>query len=368
MEPLKNMFSTSLLKKVGGIAEANIKGFKPGIFLKGVLAKDWELLELKERVRRISTVLHEQMSGDYTKDIKQLLKLTEALRSDKGSDNAFAYIFLPDYIEQYGTGHFEESFAAMEVITTLISCEFAIRPFIMADMDAALKVMKGWCSHAHPSVRRLASEGCRPRLPWAMALPALKKDPSLILPILEQLKNDPSEFVRKSVANNLNDITKDNPDVALRIAKKWKGHSRNTDWIIKHGCRTLLKKANNDALQLFGLDSSVACSVADFKLRSKKISIGDHLHFAFTVVNEEQNEIVLRIEYIISYAKANNKQSRKIFKITENTYMPGNPISFNRKQSFADMTTRKHYPGRHTISIVVNGVEKAMVAFEVKEK
>jgi len=235
-------------------------------------------------------------------------------------------------------------------------------------MDAALKVMKGWCSHGHPSVRRLASEGCRPRLPWAMALPALKKDPSPILPILEKLKNDPSEFVRKSVANNLNDITKDNPDVAIRIAKKWKGYSRNTDWIIKHGCRTLLKKANNDALQLFGLDSSLACSVTDFKLRSKNINIGDHLHFAFILVNEEPNDVALRIEYIINYAKANNKQSRKIFKVTENTYLPGKPVLFSRKQSFADMTTRKHYPGRHTISIVVNGVEKAMVAFEVKEK
>lgn len=193
------MFNTSFLRKVGGIAAVNINGFDSGKFVASVLAHDWDNLELKGRVRRVSTVLHQQMSGDYKKDIKQLLKLTEALRLDKGSDNGFAYIFLSDYVEQYGTGHFEESFAAMEVITTLISCEFAIRPFIIADMDAALKEMNRWCSHAHPAVRRLASEGCRPRLPWAMALPALKKDPTPILPILEKLKNDPSEFVRKSV-------------------------------------------------------------------------------------------------------------------------------------------------------------------------
>ncbi len=361
------MFNTSFLRKVGGIAEANIKGFDAGMFIKSVLADDWGNLELKGRVRRISTVLHEQMSGDYKKDIKQLLTLTEALRSDKGGDNAFAYVFIPDYIEQYGTGHFKESFAAMENITTFITCEFAIRPFIMAHMDAALNFMKVWSRHAHPSVRRLASEGCRPRLPWTMALPALKNDPTPILPILEMLKNDPSEFVRKSVANNLNDIAKDNPDVALRIAKKWKGESKYTDWIIKHGCRTLLKKANNDALQLFGLDNNIACRVADLKLQNKKINIGDYLHFGFTLINEEQREVALRIEYLITYAKANNKQSRKIFKITENTYLPGK-VSFSRKQSFADMTTRKHYAGRHSISIVVNGVEKASLAFDVREK
>lgn len=112
----------------------------------------------------------------------------------------------------------------------------------------------------------------------------------------------------------------------------------------------------------------LACSVTDLRLRSKKISIGDYLHFDFTLVNEEPNDIALRIEYIISYAKATNKQSRKIFKITENTYAPGKPVSFSRKQSFADMTTRKHYPGPHSISIVVNGVEKAKTAFVVKEK
>lgn len=367
MEPLKNIFNTSFLRKVGGIAEANIKGFESGLFLKSVLAGDWEQRELKERVRRISTVLHEQMSGNYKKDIKQLLKLTEALRSDESNENTFGYIFLPDYIEQYGTSHFQESFAAMETMTTLISCEFAIRPFIIADTDAALKMMKGWCSHPHPSVRRLASEGCRPRLPWAMAIPALKKDPLPILPILEKLKNDSSEFVRKSVANNLNDIAKDNPEVVLGLAREWKGKTKHTDWIIKHGCRTLLKKANDHALQLFGLDNSLACRVTDLKLLSRKINIGDYLHFGFTLINDEPVDIALRIEYIICYVKANNKKSRKIFKITEGSYAPGKKILFSRKQSFADMTTRKHYAGPHTISIIVNGKEKAKVAFVVNE-
>lgn len=365
MEPLKNMYNPAFLSKVADIAATAIPNFDRDLFIREVFANEWPMLELKQRVRRISTVLHSMFSGNYKKDIKTLLLLTEALHRHAGRDNTFEYIFLADYIEQYGLEHPVDSLKAMERITILCSCEYAIRPFIINDMESTLKAMLLWAKHPHASVRRLASEGCRPRLPWAIALPQLKKDPAPILPILEILKNDSSEYVRKSVANNINDIAKDNPLLALQIAKKWKGTNRNTDWIIKHGCRTLLKKGDKEALQIFGLSHQAACSVTSLKLQQKKINIGQHLHFSFHLVNDADVATSLRVEYAITYAKANNKQSRKVFKVTENTYAPAVAVPFIRKQSFADMTTRKHYAGVHTIEILINGVSKASANFEV---
>lgn len=365
MEPLKNMYNPAFLGKVANVATAALKGFNRDAFLKQIFADGWHQLELKQRVRRISTVLHAMLSGNYSNDVKQLLKLTEALHKHAGRDNTFEYIFLADYVEQFGLAHHAASLQAMERITILCSCEYAIRPYLIQDQEATLQIMLRWASHAHPSVRRLASEGCRPRLPWGMALPQLKKDPTPILPILEILKNDPSEFVRKSVANNINDIAKDNPEIALRIAYGWAGQTRETDWIIKHGCRTLLKKANVEALQLFGLSHQPLCTVSDLKLQRKKIAIGDHLHFSFSLVNDAEAPSSLRVEYAITYAKANGKQSRKVFKITENSYHPSVAVPFTRKQSFADMTTRKHYAGEHTIEILINGASKASAIFEV---
>lgn len=359
------MYNPAFLGKVADIAARSIRGFDKKTFIDRVFADNWEQLELKQRVRRISAVLHNMFSGSYEQDIKQLLLLTEALHKHAGRDNTFEYIFLADYVGQYGLAHPAESLKAMERITILSSCEYAIRPYLVQDQSGTLKAMLSWASHPHASVRRLASEGCRPRLPWGIALQQLKKEPAPILPILEILKDDPSEYVRKSVANNINDIAKDNPAVALQLAQKWMGKSRNTDWIIKHGCRTLLKKANADVLQLFGLSHQPQCAVTNLTLQSPKIAVGDHLHFSFTLVNDADSTMPFRVEYAITYAKANGKQSRKVFKITENTYQPSVEVAFTRKQSFADMTTRKHYSGTHLIEILINGASKANAEFLV---
>ena len=163
-----------------------------------------------------------------------------------------------------------------------------------------------WSKHPHPSVRRLSSEGCRPRLPWAMGLPAFKKDPSLILPILENLKCDPSEYVRRSVANNLNDIAKDHPDIALKIAKKWKGVDPATDWIIKHGGRTLLKRGHESILNLHGFNTNAKAFIKDLTL-SKKVTIGDSLLFDFSFFHQEATATSFRLEYVIDYLTRSGK-------------------------------------------------------------
>ncbi len=365
MEPLKNMYNITFVKAFTDIAESVFPEFDGQQFSDFVFDREWDKLELKQRVRRLSTALNQQMNGDFSKDVVRVRKLAQTVHNSIGKDNVFEYMFLPDYLEQYGIEHPNEALDVMEVITKLCSCEFAIRPFIIAHTEYTLNKMLTWTNDEHPSVRRLASEGCRPRLPWGMALVAFKREPGPVLPILEKLKSDSSEFVRKSVANNLNDIAKDNPDLVLDIAKRWIGNNERTNWIVKHGCRSLLKRADARALALFGLSASPVCSITDLKLLSAGIAIGEALSFSFSLINDDKESKRFRVEYVITYAKANNKQSKKVFKITENSYAPGVSVAFKRKQSFADMTTRRHYPGEHRLAIAVNGVEKASATFHV---
>ncbi len=228
-----------------------------------------------------------------------------------------------------------------------------------------MKQMLAWSNHKHPAVRRLSTEGCRPRLPWAMALPKLKEDPTTIILILENLKNDSSEFVRKSVANNLNDIAKDNPGVVINLVKKWKGKSKNTDWVIKHGCRTLLKKGNTEVMELFGFGYTKNILIENFQISTTKLKIGESLKFDFRLLNNNNKNIKIRLEYGLYYQKANGTLSKKTYKISEKEYPANSITQLHRKQSFRVITTRKFHRGLHQVSIIINGKEFEKRNFEL---
>ncbi|MCW3806559.1 DNA alkylation repair protein [Plebeiibacterium marinum] len=202
-------------------------------------------------------------------------------------------------------------------------------------------------------------------MPWAVALPDLKKDPAPIFPILENLKNDESDFVRKSVANNLNDISKDHPDVVLDMASQWKGTSKNTDWIVKHACRTLLKQAHPKAMSLFGFNHSDDIKVNDFKINTPKVVFGNHLDFSFSIKNNGSEATTIRLEYYIYFIKANGSLAKKIFKISEKNYSASSNNIVQRKHAIKPITTRKYYPGLHQIALVVNGKELHKHDFEL---
>ena len=222
-----------------------------------------------------------------------------------------------------------------------------------------------WSTHEHWGVRRLASEGCRPRLPWAMALPKLKKDPTPIIPILENLKNDPSKFVRLSVANNLNDIAKDNPQMVIALAKSWKGESKDVDWIIKHGCRTLLKQGNTEIMKLFGFDSIENITIENYQISTHKVKIGETVEFCFNLSNNNNRNTKIRLEYGIYYQKSNGTLAKRIYKISEKEYAENSVTHIVRKHSFRVITTRHFYPGLHQIAIIVNGNEFDRLNFEL---
>jgi len=195
-------------------------------------------------------------------------------------------------------------------------------------------------------------------------LPEFKKDPTQVLAILENLKCDPSEFVRRSVANNLNDIAKDHPEIALEVAHRWRGQHPFTDWIVKHGCRTLLKRGDQSVLSLHGFDPKAKASIKKLKL-SDKVKIGDDLEFRFMFVSREKRSAKFRLEYCIDFLTSSGKVSRKVFKLTENTFEPYDEVELKRRQSFKNFTTRKHYPGKHRLRILINGKESAAGEFIV---
>ncbi len=336
-------------------------------FLEDIYDAEWEQRELKQRMRHIAASLKKHFASDYSQGAKQLLALVAHFRNEQINDKGLELMFIPDFVEQYGLEHYHESVSALEQITMLTSCEFAVRPFIIRYEKEMIEQMQLWAKHRSWQVRRLASEGCRPRLPWAMALPALKENPSAIIPILEELKNDPSEIVRRSVANNLNDISKDNPALVIKLAKEWKGLSKETDWLIKHACRTLLKAGNKEVMQLFGFGSIEQFQLEHFEIETPSVKIGDSLTFSFCLINQSAHEQKIRLEYGIYYQKANGTLSRKVFKISEKLYARQSETQVKRQHSFRLITTRRFYPGTHMLSLIINGNEVDERSFELTE-
>lgn len=356
-ELLKNVYNRAFISTWTTSLKAVLPAFDVQHFTDQVFDEDWDSKSLKQRMRHISTTLHAHLPGTYPEQADVICKTIAHLQTRGEREQTIEYMFFPDFIEVYGIDDLEPSVQAIEYITTFTSCEFAVRPFILRYEQPMMQKMLEWTQHPHPHVRRLATEGCRPRLPWAMALPPFKKDPSPVLPLLDNLKADPSEFVRRSVANNLNDIAKDHPETVKTIAKKWLGTSADTDRLVKHACRTLLKQGDPEVLQLFGFLPATATAVSAFDITTPNVKVGCSLAFQFTLTNKSDQEANIRLEYGLYYLKANGTLSKKVFNISEKRYAGGSTTHITRKQSFKPITTRTFYPGAHQLSLIINGEE-----------
>ncbi len=364
-ELFKNIYSADFFAGFTDTLQKTVPGFDKTAFLANIFDGDWESRELKARMRHISIVLNDHLPGDYNSQVETILQTIAQLQKDGYQEDSIEYMFFPDFMEVYGLKHYDISVTAFETVTKFTSCEFAVRPFIIKYEMQMVTRMLVWAKHNHPSVRRLASEGSRPRLPWAMAIPSFKKNPAPIMPILEALKNDPSESVRRSVANNLNDISKDNPDLVISIAKRWQGASLDTDRLLKHASRTLLKQGGAEIMALFGFGSVEDIHIKGFHILTPKVEIGGALKFTFTLVNTSASISKLRLEYGLYYQKANASLSRKVFKISEKDYGAKSETVITRKQSFKIITTRVFHPGKHQLSLIINGTEMQKLDFHL---
>ena len=317
-----------------------------------------------DRMRRITRTLKTYLPTHYIEALEVLFTIDETCLG-------FPYLFFPDFVATYGLEdeHWEFSMKALERFTQRSSSEFAIRAFLLRDPKRVMSQMTLWSTHENEHVRRLASEGCRPRLPWGMGLPIFKQDPTPVLSILEQLKADPSLYVRKSVANNLNDIAKDHPAVVLKAAQRWKGEDPHTNWIIRQGCRTLIRQANPEALQLFGYasptDIAPLTTFAFLSVLPSSVAIGERCELNYELCIRDGEPVHLRIEYGIDFVKAKGHTSRKSFLLSDKTVIGGTRLTGTRKHNWSNLTTRLHYPGEHRIALLVNGQEVAFTVLKL---
>ncbi len=353
-EPLKNLYTTKLITNLAQQLKVYWPPFDSVGFVTAVMDDEWQEKELKQRMRQITNCMYAFLPKDYQQATGILMKTSKHFMG-------FEYMCFPEYAELYGLEQFELSIKLLEYLTQYSSSEFAVRPFIIKYEKKMMQVMETWAESKNEHVRRLATEGCRPRLPWAMALPVFKKDPTAVIKILEKLKDDSSLYVRRSVANNLNDIAKDHPNLVAKIATKWLGKTEERDWLVKHACRTLLKQAHPATMTLFGFAAPDHISINDFECQPT-VKMGDQLNFSFKLYSSDEALGKLRIEFAIDFMKNNGKLARKVFKISESDY-PKNTKQVEKYFSFKAISTRKYYAGLHQLAILVNGVEVQRKAF-----
>ncbi len=364
-ELFKNVYNKNFFDQIIPHLEQTTSFDRKG-FYEILFDKDWELKELKERMRHITTSLGRCLTQDYHQNVETIYKWLNNLKAAGIKESSVEFMFIPDFIEYFGLDYFDTSVQAFPIITTFTSCEFAVRPFILRYPEKMVVHLNKWSKSKNLHVRRLASEGSRSRLPWAMAIPAFKSDPSPIIPILDRLKDDESEYVRRSVANNLNDVSKDNPEMVIKLAKSWKGNNKNLDWVVKHACRTLLKAGNSEVLSLFGFAPPNQIQITDFKVLNPIVEYGKHLPFNFILENKAKEVVLIRLEYAIYFLKANGSLAKKVFKISEKKYASLSKNQVERKHPIKPITTRKYYNGKHQVALILNGVEQQKFDFELK--
>jgi 3-methyladenine DNA glycosylase AlkC len=353
---LKDWFDTARFHNIAGLLSGLHPGFDEKRFL-SLSLDGLEELSLLQRLRRMTVSIHEALPLNYLESLVVLRELAPLI------DHSFVTLVLPDFVGQYGHENGEESLAALAFFTRFGSSEFAIREYLKRDLHGTLRTMHEWSLDPDEHVRRLASEGCRPRLPWSFQLTELIADPTPALTILENLKADPALYVRKSVANHLNDISRDHPDIVLNTLRRWDRDHPSTKWITKQALRTLIKQGHVEALTLLGAGEPARVQIDRFDASPEKITPGGKVCLSLELTSLSRKPQRLLIDYAVHYVKKTGTSSAKVFKWTERDSVPGESLLLKKHQTFKDFTTRKHYSGIHRIELLINGESRAETEF-----
>lgn len=362
-EPFKNLFSSELIIGIGEQVAKAWPQFDSSSFVSAA-SENLADLELKQRSAQITDALTTYLPNDYKKSAAILLaSLAPAEDCDVGSENVhknglsgWAVMPLTHYVGRNGLKHFDLSMTLLKEMTKRSTAEFDIRYFLLDSPQRVLSVLQEWTQDPNQHVRRLVSEGTRPRLPWAMRLPVFIEDPSPLIPLLDALKDDEEEYVRRSVANNLNDIAKNHPELVARIAGEWlKGASKNRQRLVRHACRTLIKQGHKATLAALGYHTP-SVKLNHLKILTPKVLFGNALLFELSLASTSKKSQPLIIDYAIYHRKANGTTSAKVFKWKTTTLAPLETHTSARKHPMRKITTRVYYPGTHHLEILVNGV------------
>ncbi|WP_372645417.1 DNA alkylation repair protein, partial [Ancylomarina sp.] len=367
----KDVFNPNLVARMGQKIKGVSSEFDEDSFYKNIAPK-LESLSLSERSALICETLYTHLPIEYAKAINLLLSTFDQVieTSEMRGFEGFYFMPIAKYVSIYGLEKedFDVSMNALIEITKRFTSEDAIRPFIRKYPQQTFEYLYKWSADENVHVRRLVSEGIRPRLPWSSVLREFIDNPKPVLDLLEELKQDPELYVRRSVANNLNDIAKDHPQLVVKTLKRWKSiNDKGTQWIISHASRTLLKQGLPEALDLLGYPTDVQISVDNLILNKEECEMGDEIEFSFNLVSQASEEQNLMIDFIVHYMKANGKTAPKVFKLSKKKLPAEGRLSFKKKLSFKAISTRKYYQGLHEIEIQVNGKRYSKLEFKLKK-
>lgn len=355
---LKEIFDRARLAAIADAAAEIAPGFDRRRFM-AAATKDLDDLGIMQRMRQTAVALEAALATPFPKATGLLRELAPRL------NHGFAAIALCEYVALFGRDHFDQSMQALHDLTRFGSAEFAVRHFLAADFERTLAVMRGWAADPDEHVRRLSSEGSRPRLPWSFRLERAIADPSLTFPIPEALRGDPSAYVRKSAANHLNDIAKDHPDWLLDRLTDWSAKTAEERWVVRHALRTLVKKGDPRALRLIGATGAAEATVEAFFVTPARLNLGERLTIRARLVSTGAEAQRLVVDYAIHYVKKNGATSRKVFKLREIDLEPGAAWEAATSQTVRDFTTRSHNAGFHRVELMVNGAVLTESGFDL---
>jgi len=364
---MKEGLGVAAIKRIGANLRRAWRAFPEAEFFRSA-SEGLDHLELKQRVLHVIAVLAECLPSEFESAVDVLVKAGR--RWDAGETNdplsGFAAWPVIDFVGEYGLEYPDLSLDALRELTPLFSAEFAIRPFLTHHGQQTLTTLDGWVGDPDPHVRRLISEGTRPRLPWGKQLTQFVDDPRPVLKLLEQLKDDESEYIRRSVANNLNDISKDHPDLVIKTCQRWQRKaSQERNGIIRHATRTLVKAKHPGVWGLLGYADPPEVRIKNFRLHDGTVRLGDDLLFELTLYSESDQSQRLVVDYTIHHVKANGQTSPKVFKLKTLTLKPGAPCDLKKRHPFRHITTRRYYAGQHSVEIVINGRSLGKQTFEL---
>jgi 3-methyladenine DNA glycosylase AlkC len=379
-EPFKNLINNELITQTGAHLKRVWPAFDQKRFVREA-SHGLDALEMKARAMQIASALEATLPEDFERAVGLL---EAAMAPPFNEHNATGEFELaPMKIGPQGlagwvvwsTGEFvvrrgmqapERALQALHHFTQRFTTEYAIRPFIAQHPELVFKTLQRWLADPSMHVRRLVSEGSRPRLPWGLQLKALVADPSPTLPLLRVLQDDRSEYVRRSVANHLNDIAKDHPTLVARwLEEHLPGASKERQALLKHASRTLVKAGDARVLKAWGVGKALHGS-ASLTLDKKRVCVGETLGMTVQLQSSSRTAQKIVLDYVVHHVKADGSTRPKVFKGWNLTLPPGQALELNKQHSLKEITTRRYHAGQHRIELMANGAAVAEAPFVLK--
>jgi len=363
-ESLKTFFDESAVRRIASMLRTAHPAFPERRFVSEA-SEGLDALELMDRARHIMRAMHRALPEDFAQASRIIeSSLGPTLERTEGNGMS-VFLFLPHtlYVAEHGLGHFEAAMRLQYELTQRFTAEFSIRPYLERYPEQTLARLRQWAGDANVHVRRLVSEGTRPRLPWAPRLRAFQENPQPVLELLELLKDDPELYVRRSVANNLNDIGKDHAELLVATCKRWiHGASPERQWILRHALRSAVKRGEAGALNVLGYEGPALLEVKA-RITPRSPRLGETVKVELRVANRSQQQQKAVVDLRVHFVKANGATRPKVFKVRKVDLAPGDSTVLEKTVSLEMLTTRRHYPGKHSVEVLINGQATPVGAF-----